>query len=416
VGKFKRMRIIHTSDWHLGQHFMGKSREGEHRAFLGWLLTLIVSSRADCLVVAGDIFDTGTPPSYARTLYNDFIVSLQKTGCTMTVILGGNHDSAATLNEAKELLACLNTRVVGNITTTFTDHVLVLNDRRGNPGAILCSVPYIRPRDLVASLAGQSGQDKKQALIEAISGFYNGVFDAASALKNEIMANKPLPIIATGHLTIVGGKTSESVRDIYIGSLDAFPAAKFPPADYIALGHLHRGQRIKGADHIRYSGSPIPLSFDEAKQPKQVLLVDFEQGGLKAIEEVEIPCFRTLVCIKGDLAAIEENINKLPDPAGGRTLWLEVEVAMDDYLTDLSNRIQLMIEDKPIELLRIRRKRKGVESILPAASKEKLEELKPHEVFLRRLVAEEMDDSQKDQLMGLFKEILNRIEEEGDRL
>ena len=95
------MRIIHTSDWHLGQHFMGKSREAEHRAFLDWLGNLIIQSSADALVVAGDIFDTGTPPSYARAMYNDFIVSLQKTGCSMTVVLGGNHDSPATLNEAK---------------------------------------------------------------------------------------------------------------------------------------------------------------------------------------------------------------------------------------------------------------------------------------------------------------------------
>ncbi|MCP3940574.1 MAG: exonuclease subunit SbcD [Desulfobacteraceae bacterium] len=408
------MRIIHTSDWHLGQHFMGKSREAEHRAFLDWLRNFIIRSGADALVVAGDIFDTGTPPSYARAIYNDFIVSLQKTGCSMTVILGGNHDSAATLNEARELLACLKTSVTGNITPSPKDHVLVLKDARGCPGAIVCTIPFIRPKDLVISMAGQSGQDKKQALVEAIADFYKGVFGAACDLGKELGDKSCLPIIATGHLTVVGGKTSESVRDIYIGSLDAFPVVKFPPADYIALGHLHRGQKIKGADHIRYSGSPIPLSFDEGKSLKQILQVDFDRGGLKKIEEVAIPSFRTLVCIKGDLEQIENKINELPDPAEDKSLWLEVEVVTDDYLTDLGNRVQDMIEDRPIELLRIRRKRKRFEPGLVDESRQKLEELKPHEVFLRRLELEEVDDLEKDQLMGLFKNILSQVEQ-GDR-
>jgi exonuclease SbcD len=407
------MRIIHTSDWHLGQHFMGKSREKEHRAFLDWLLAFIDQSNADALIVVGDIFDTGTPPSYARAMYNDFIVSLQNTGCSRTVILGGNHDSPATLNEARELLACLNTVVKGNITEKPKDHILVLNGADGHAGAILCAIPFIRPRDLVTSLADQSGKDKKQALVEAISEFYDQVFQVALDCRDQVGGKIPLPIIATGHLTIVGGKSSESVRDIYIGSLDAFPAGKFPAAQYIALGHLHRGQAIKGADHIKYSGSPIPLSFDESKSPKQVLQVDFEDRALKCIEPVPIPCFRTLASIKGNLQQIEEKINELPRPESGRTLWLEVEVAADDYLTDLQTRIQAMIEAKnqPMELLRIRRKRKDFESGLTTASKEKLEELTPREVFLRRLELETMDGREKDQLLDLFKEITSRIEQ-----
>jgi exonuclease SbcD len=412
------MRILHTSDWHLGQHFMGKSREEEHRAFLNWLHAYIITSRADALVVAGDIFDTGTPPSYARTLYNDFIVSLQNTGCTMTVILGGNHDSAATLNEARELLACLNTRVVGSVTPVFKDHVLVLKDTAGHPGAILCAIPFIRPRDLVLSQSGQSGQDKKQALVEGIAAFYKGVFTAACDLRDQVDSRRRLPILATGHLTLVGGQSSESVREIYIGSLDAFPANQFPAVDYMALGHLHKGQAIKGADHIRYSGSPIPLSFDEGKQAKQILQVDFDPEGLEKIESVPIPCFRTLACIQGDLDQIEKGIKELPASAGGRSLWLEVTVATDDYLTDLGTRIQSMIEaqdeSRPIELLRIRRCRKIVEVGLSAAANERLEELKPTEVFSRRLAEEALTDPDNAQLTDLFKEILVQVEQ-GER-
>ncbi len=423
------MRIIHTSDWHLGQHFMGKTRTEEHRAFLDWLLELIDTQKADALVVAGDVFDTGTPPSYARTLYNEFIVSLQNSGCSQTLILGGNHDSDATLNEARAILACLNTRVTAGISEDPKDHVQVLNDHQGNPGLIVCAVPFIRPRDIIKSLGGQSGKEKQIAMGQAIREFYIRVFDAAKVEQARLAKSdscRELPIMATGHLTVVGGKSSESVRDIYIGSLDAFPASGFPAADYVALGHLHRSQQIKNQDHIRYSGSPIPLSFDEGHLEKQVLVVDFKDGSLTGITSVPIPCFRRLVCLKGNLEKIEAGIRELAgdlsgNPAGIPPLWLEVEVAADDYLTDLQDRIQAMIEnetqgredDPPLlELLRVRRKRKTQLSGLVPEKRERLEELTPKEVFSRRLAQEELDGDQAQVLNTLFDQILDQVQDQ----
>ena len=102
------MRILHTSDWHLGQNFYSKSREAEHQAFLDWLLETAQTHQVDAIIVAGDVFDTGSPPSYARTLYNRFVVNLQQTGCHL-VVLAGNHDSVATLNESRDIMAFLNT-------------------------------------------------------------------------------------------------------------------------------------------------------------------------------------------------------------------------------------------------------------------------------------------------------------------
>lgn len=422
------MRIIHTSDWHLGQHFMGKSREPEHRDFLNWLLELIETSRADALVVAGDIFDTGTPPSYARTLYNEFIVKLQQTGCSQAVILGGNHDSASTLNEARAILACLNTHVFAGISQDPEDHVIMLKDRDGQPGLLLCAIPFLRPRDLVKSMAGQSGQDKQTAMAKAISSFYDQVFQVAKSHKNIVRKEgQDLPIMATGHLTVVGGKSSESVRDIYIGSLDAFPVAGFPGADYIALGHLHRAQAVKGLEHIQYSGSPIPLSFDEANRVKQVLQVDFAQGALDGVTPVPVPCFRKLVCIKGSLEEIEAGVSALPKIGKGRSLWLEAEVATDDYLTDLQDRILEMIQNRIdgnpfdssqpdmeplIDLLRVRRKRKKNSPGRNRESREKLEELNPKEVFLRRLAHEDLDEDQTGRLTSLFDEIMAQVQGE----
>jgi len=414
------MRIIHTSDWHLGQHFMGRNRQDEHKAFLGWLIDEIRKRKADGLVVAGDVFDTGAPPSYARTLYNEFIVSLQDTCCQKTLILGGNHDAAATLNEARSILECLNTRVVAGILPDLEDHVILFHDRAGEPGLIACAVPFLRPRDLVKSIGGQSGSDKQRAMGEAIQAFYGQVFDAAT-VERDRLGLPDLPIMATGHLTVVGGKSSESVRDIYIGSLDAFPAKGFPDVDYVALGHLHRGQQIKNQGHIRYSGSPIPLSFDEGGAPKQVLQVDFEGGKLKEIVSVPVPCFRTLKCFKGSLEAIEEGIRIFRSEGAGqgsKTSWLEAEVSDDHYLTDLQSRIQDWIqevfgESGGPELLRVRRKPKkqGEDQVVQA--RERLEELSPKDVFNRRLSNEELSGGQTETMNLLFDEILEQVREEG---
>ena len=250
------MRILHTSDWHLGQHFMGRSREAEHQGFLDWLVEQVQEQQVDALIIAGDIFDTGTPPSYARRLYSRFIVNLQNTPCQQLVVVGGNHDSVATLNESRELLACLNTFVVGGVSKDPREQLLVLKNSQGNPGAVICAIPFIRPRDVLESQAGESGESKQQALQQAIADHYQAIYAEA-----EILAGDRLPIIATGHLTTVGGQLTESVREIYIGTLSAFPVSGFPQAEYIALGHLHRPQIVAKQEHIRYSGSPIPLSF-----------------------------------------------------------------------------------------------------------------------------------------------------------
>ncbi len=136
--------------------------------------------QVDALIVAGDLFDTGSPPSYARELYNRFVVNLQHTGCHL-VVLAGNHDSVATLNESRELLACLNTRVVASATPGGEQQVLTLQQRDGTPGAVLCAIPFLRPRDIVRSQAGQSGAEKQQSLLQAIEQHYQHCYAAAVA-------------------------------------------------------------------------------------------------------------------------------------------------------------------------------------------------------------------------------------------
>ncbi|WP_329910296.1 exonuclease subunit SbcD [Serratia quinivorans] len=401
------MRLIHTSDWHLGQYFFTKSRAAEHQAFLRWLIEQIEQQQVDALIVAGDLFDTGSPPSYARELYNRFVVDLQRTGCQL-VVLGGNHDSVATLNESRELLSCLHTTVIANAQSETEQQILVLNQRDGQPGAVLCAIPFLRPRDLLISRAGESGVQKQQALQEAIADHYQRLYQAACARRDAL--GLPLPIVATGHLTTVGVTTSDSVRDIYIGTLDAFPAQAFPPADYIALGHIHRAQNVAKSEHIRYSGSPIPLSFDELGKAKSVFMVDFSAGALQQVTALEIPSFQPMQLIKGDLAQIEQQLQQFADYQGELPVWLDIEVATQDYLSDIQRRIQLLADQLPVEVVLLRRSKEQRRQAIEQQDKETLNELSVNEVFERRLAQEpEMAEERRQRMNQMFQQVVESV-------
>lgn len=404
------MRIIHTADWHLGQFFYSKSRAAEHQQFLDWLLAAIVQHQVDALIVAGDLFDTGSPPSYARELFNRFVVALQPSGCQL-IVLAGNHDSVATLNESRELLACLNTRVITSATPGGEQQVLTLQQRDGTPGALLCAIPYLRPRDILRSQAGQSGRDKQLSLLQAIEQHYQHCYAAAVAQREAM--DSALPIIATGHLTTVGVSKSDSVRDIYIGTLDAFPAQAFPPADYIALGHIHRAQRIADSDHIRYSGSPIALSFDELGREKSVFLLEFSTR-LESVTPLVIPSFQPMQMLKGAMAEIEQQLTAFHTYEGDLPVWLDIEITTQEYLSDLQRRIEQLTESLPVEVLLVRRSRDQRQRSLARLENETLSELKVEEVFARRLALEDqLEDEQRAQLTQLFRSTLATLEDPG---
>lgn len=401
------MRIIHTADWHLGQNFMGKSREPEHRAFLDWLLQFIKAQKIDVLIVAGDIYDTGTPPSYARQLYNRFVVEILGTRCQM-VVVGGNHDSVAMLEESSDLFQHIGISQIARPSDDPADQVIELRryaafrgdllDVLEQPAALICAVPFLRPRDIVKSIAGQESDAKQRQLQTAIANHYKAVHDAAVARCHD---NKwTCPIIATGHLTTVGATASDSVRDIYIGTLDAFPADAFPPADYIALGHIHSAQRVAKSDSIRYSGSPIPLSFDESRnnREKSVSLLTVGEGGAIETEIVPVPMHRRLQTIRGSLEEIENQLTRLSSDADSddQTRWLEIVIESQGYLNDLPQRIDAMLEDRNAEVLLLRRQRKPITTSQESEQQHTLSELTVEDVFDYRLKEEINEEQTRD--------------------
>ncbi|QBR03556.1 exonuclease subunit SbcD [Paraburkholderia pallida] len=419
------MRLLHTSDWHLGQNFMGKSRQAEHQQLIDWLVAQLDAHAVDAVLIAGDIFDTGTPPSYARELYSQLVVRLHAAGVAL-LLLGGNHDSVATLRESSALLEQLSARVVP--AADAPEHqvrVLPLRPRRSNgnanveakesggagaaPGCVVCAVPFIRARDVMQSEYGQSAEQKQQSLQLAIQAYYQAVHAAAEDQRRTLSAQlgRNVPLIATGHLTTVGASASESVREIYVGALDAFPTSAFPSVDYLALGHIHRPQKVGGLEHIRYSGSPIALSFDEATQQKEVLLVDLGEAGLEAVTPLPVPVFQPLVALKGNLKSLPDAFAQAAsDASAERPVWLEVTVAEDDYLTDLPARIQTMTEGLPLEVLRIRRERGTDVAQLSGDAGVTLDDLDPLDVFARRLAHETLEDDVRDALTERYKRVL----------
>ncbi|WP_448213956.1 exonuclease subunit SbcD [Colwellia sp. MEBiC06753] len=439
------MKILHTSDWHLGQYFYGKSRANEHKAFFQWLLSQVETLNIDAVIVAGDIFDTSTPPSYARELYFDFITALSQLNCQL-VVLAGNHDSVAMLNEAKVLLSQLNTHVITvaespsaaskspeTETSNVSEQLITLSNKAKTEQIVVCAIPFLRPRDLIKSQAGQSADQKQKNLQQAISDHYQGLFEQAQKYQ--------LPVIMTGHLTTVGSKTTDSVRDIYIGTLDAFPASAFPPADYIALGHIHRPQKVAGSEVIRYCGSPIPLSFDEAGYDKTVNLVEINQsdsdGVIVDVSVITIPRFQPMAMLKTDVEQLAEELDVLAkqhqksEQQNGLTLWLDIEITAQGYLPDISSRVEQLIENKPIEVLLIRRSKQQRQQMLESQRSVTLDELSIDDVFAARLAQEypEFTDIQaedqveveghqgnqnkKQRLTELFGQMVEQIKHQG---
>jgi len=442
------MRIIHTSDWHLGQYFYGKSRANEHQQFLQWLLVQVKEHCVNAVIVAGDIFDTATPPSYARQMYFNFISELQNFDCQL-VILAGNHDSVSMLAESKELLGALSTRVIANVTditdsSNLAEQVFTLKNKQGIAQAVICAVPFIRPRDVIKSQAGQSATDKSKSLQQAIINHYQQLFKHAQQLSYQQSSSgqvdkeneNKLPIIATGHLTALGVTSSDSVRDIYIGTLEALPSNAFPAADYIALGHIHRAQKVGKTEHIRYCGSPIALSFDEAKQNKRVLLVDFEENQLSKITDLIVPCSQPLAMLKTSLEALSQDIESLivellntdfRNENEELKLWLDIELSNTGLLSDLQPKIIAIVKDFPVEILLVRREKHVRKRLLLQHQQDQstLNELTLEEVFTSRLnqeswLADEDDNSknhaqnkkalhQKMQLQLLFKQTVEQV-------
>ncbi|MFD2787115.1 exonuclease subunit SbcD [Hymenobacter rubripertinctus] len=337
------MRVLHTADWHLGQRFIqGHERTEEHRHFLNWLVATIEQQNVEVLVVAGDIFDTGSPANQALELYYDFLLQLRATGCRDVVVVGGNHDSPATLNAPARLLRHLRVHVVGCVPECFEEQVLVLDDATGRPGLVVCAVPFLRDRDVRLSVPGESAEERETRIKQGLADHYTRVAEVEQVWQ---LKDLGLPVLATGHLYAAGAAPSDSERTIHVGNLGQVTADHFPAIfDYVALGHLHRPQQVGGREHIRYSGSPIALSFSEVDHPKQVVLLDFAGGKLAELRSLAVPGVRRLVRFHGSLEEVTAGLTAYDNAGFALPAWADVQVRSELSQLEVAEALLRVIE------------------------------------------------------------------------
>ena len=404
------MKILHTSDWHIGRSLYGRKRYDEFSAFLDWLAKFIQTESVDALLVAGDIFDISTPSNRAQELYYRFLCKVSASCCRHIVVIAGNHDSPSFLNAPKELLKALNVHVVGSITENPEDEVITLTGFSGIPEAIVCAVPYLRDRDIRIVEAGESIEDKNTKLIDGLQKHYTEVCRIAEEKQREY---GDIPIIGMGHLFTAGGKTVEGdgVRELYVGSLahvseDIFPAC----IDYLALGHLHVPQKVGAAEYMRYSGSPIPMGYGEAYHEKSVVIVEFSNDPQPKITLHPVPCFQALERISGGFDEITERIHELKLQTSNA--WLEIEYTGTEIAGNLRELIDEAIANTAMEIRRIKNKRVVERVISRTRENETLDDLDVNDVFIRCLNTYEVPEDERQALIQSYKETIQGMQEE----
>lgn len=400
------MKLLHTSDWHLGRTLYHKKRHEESEAFLNWLLETMKQERIDVLLVAGDVFDSTTPGTRAQELYYGFLGRIRESGCRHVIITGGNHDSPAFLNAPGAILRSLNVHVVGSATEDPGEEVLALRDDQSLLEAIVCAVPYLRDRDVRLVEEGETPGDKSEKLLQGIAGHYRKVSEKAL----EIRGDGNIPVIGMGHLFTKMGKTSEGdgVRDLYIGTAGHVDTSSISDGfDYMALGHLHIAQKAGGNERVRYSGSPFAMSFSEANQVKKVILVEFSDKEPQ-IRELAIPSFRRLVSLSGTVEEVGLKLERLVSE--GTEAWVEVEITNPITGINITEHFKELTDGSLIEILRIKNIPLMEQTLHQVDETETLENLEPSVVFDRCMESAGVTDTDRAELLRTYREAVFALE------
>ncbi|ADO74790.1 exonuclease SbcCD subunit D C-terminal domain-containing protein [Stigmatella aurantiaca] len=411
------MRLLHTSDWHLGHTLYDVSREAEHAAFLDWLLDTLEAQSVDALLVAGDVFDTANPSAEAQAAWFRFIArARERLPLLDIVVIGGNHDSAARLEAPDPLFAALKVRVVGGLprgpeSLDFERLLVPLHDARGQVQAWVAAVPYLRPADL--PLIATEGD----RLIEGVREVYGLTLEAARRRRQPGQA-----LVAMGHCFMVGTELSQlSERRILGGNQHALPVDLFPEdVAYAALGHLHKAQRVGGREAVRYSGSPLPLSLSEAGYQHQVLLVELEAETLGSVRSLPVPrtvdMWRVPERNEATLEEVLVQLAALPKAEAGAAerAWpyLEVCVTLPRPEPALRRKVEEALVGKAARLVKLTPAYTGtgvaLADVQPGIS---LRERTPEEVFKARY-ARDYKEALAPHLLEAFHALLTEVEEE----
>ncbi|MYN28639.1 exonuclease SbcCD subunit D C-terminal domain-containing protein [Duganella levis] len=406
------MRLLHTSDWHLGQSLHNFERHYEHQRFLDWLLDAIVAEQADVLLIAGDIYDNANPSSASqKQLYRFLRIAKERAPHLNLIIIAGNHDSPGRLDAPGPLLEAHGTRVIGAVQRNADGEidveslVLPLTGRSGAVEAWCLAVPFLRPGD-VPRVATEDGADPYLA---GIATLYQQAFALALSKRQDGQA-----IVAMGHCHMVDGQMSnDSERRIVIGGTEMLPAGIFDPAiAYAALGHLHLAQNVGKQEHIRYSGSPLPLSFAEVNYAHQILRIDLDGPVLREIVPVPVPRAVELLRVPSKPAPLTQVLEELaalspPDAPVEQQPYLEVRVLLEQPEPGLRARIEAALDGKPVRLAKIETSTAARASSIDkeVMTLDQLEKLKPDDIF-RQLYQQRFGNEAPADQLSAFAELM----------
>ncbi|WP_312437582.1 exonuclease SbcCD subunit D C-terminal domain-containing protein [Janthinobacterium sp.] len=404
------MRLLHTSDWHLGQTLHNYERGYEHQRFLDWLLDTLVAEQVDVLLVAGDVFDNANPSAASqKQLYVFLQQARARRPALQLIVIAGNHDSAGRLEAPAPLLAGYGTHMLGHIVRDEARQIdlermlLPLTGASGDIEAWCLAVPFLRPGD-VPKLPAGSGQD---AYLGGIAMLYRQLADLALARRAPGQA-----IVAMGHCHMVGGEMSnDSERRIVIGGTEMLPSGIFDPAiAYAALGHLHLAQEVGKQRHVRYSGSPIPLSFAEVNYRHQVLCIDLAGEQLQGVRTIDVPRAVPLLRVPDKPAPVAEVLAQLaaldlPDAPAEAQPFLEVRVRLDAPEPGLRTRIEAALDGKPVRLAKIETSSAARSTAIESMTLDQLGQLQPDEIF-RRLYQQKFGKEAPPEQLSALAELL----------
>lgn len=397
------MKILHTSDWHIGHQFHNRRRDGEFAAFFDWLLETVTERRIDVLIVAGDVFDTSAPSNAAVRLYYDFLRRLQETPCKVAVVTGGNHDSPSFLNAPRELLKAAFPIHIFGAAVEPEEEVVVICDHSGDPALIVGAVPYLRDGDLVTLAFGEGSAAREKKLVAGLQTHYRRV----AAKAEELRAGCAVPVVLTGHFFLTGGHSvpNDGMRE-YIGGVGAFDVSLLPDTpDYYALGHLHQPQKV-GAEHIRYSGSPLKMCFSDIA-PRMVCEVAFD-GRTPAVTQIPVPQFADIRRLRGSWESLEPELERIAE--SDHEILCEV-IADDLAGAGLVNRMDALFQGRMKNYPLI------VRSSLPAVRRsesftpERVAEMKESEVFELLLKRREVPEEDAAELRELYRQTVLAVKE-----
>lgn len=333
------MRILHTSDWHLGISHGATSRGPDHDYFLGWLEVQLAERAIDALIVAGDVFDSMQPSADALRRYYRFLARLADTGVVQVVVVGGNHDSASSLDAPADVLSTLSVHVVGGIggsEASWKRCLIPLRDRAGIVGAVALAVPYVHEFRLGVRTTDLDTQAVRNEFETRFAAVYARLADLAEAQW------PGLPLVATGHLTLGAAKRDDYPVEIHqVGQIDGLPVSVLDQRiQYSALGHIHRCYPVGSERRAWYCGSPVAFTLREAATPRNVLQVDVDPAprGTATVTAVQVPSPRGLMELRAAPEDLIGQVRRLQWPEQLPPL-LFCRAVTDTWAGDLESRL-----------------------------------------------------------------------------